>query len=271
MQTKYLDVGGYATHYYYVGQTTLPDVIPDFSRGRTIIFVHAAGSNGHSWHHQLDALAVKHSPIALDLPGHGRTSGVEGLRTVHDYTDFLAAFMDALNIESAVAAGRSMGGAVAMDFAIRYPRRTQAIIPMATAAKFELTADRIAGYRAVTMGRAPQAFTTDGYSPKTVKETFDVVREGWGEQIRTDPRVRYTDILACAEVDLRENIADISAPTLILAGADDLVTTPVHHEFIKGRIRGSRLKIIPDAAHNLTTERPQEVNAAIEEFLAELT
>ncbi len=54
-QTKYTDVKGYATYYYYSGATTLPDVVPDFSRGRTILFVHGAGSNGHTWHRQIEA------------------------------------------------------------------------------------------------------------------------------------------------------------------------------------------------------------------------
>ncbi|MGH7986652.1 MAG: alpha/beta fold hydrolase [Candidatus Binataceae bacterium] len=270
MPTKYVEVQGYATYYYYEGGTTLPDVAPDFSRGRKLIFVHAAGSNGHEWHYQLEALAANHSPIALDLPGHGRTSGVEGLRTLHDYTGFVAAFMDSLGIEAAVIAGRSMGGAVAMDFALRYPKRAHALIAMATAAKFEVPEELVRALWNVTMGRAPQAFTTDGYAPKTIKESFDVVREGWGEQIRTDPRVRYTDVVACRQADLRDNIADIAAPTLILAGADDLITPPMHAEFIKSRIRGARLQLIRDAAHHLTTERPREVNAAIESFLAEL-
>ena len=93
------------------------------------------------------------------------------------------------------------------------------------------------------MGRAPQAFNTDGYSPKTVKENFDVMREGWMEQIKTDPRVRYTDILACAQVDLRDAIAKINKPTLILAGADDKGTTPADAEFIASKIRGATPKL----------------------------
>ena len=102
MPTKYADVRGYATLYYYVGATTLPDVVPNLSRGRKIVMIHAAGSNGHSWHHQYDHLGKAHSPVALDLPGHGRSSGVEGLLRVHDYADFAAAFIDALKIDSAV-------------------------------------------------------------------------------------------------------------------------------------------------------------------------
>jgi acetyl-CoA C-acetyltransferase len=58
-----------------------------------------------------------------------------------------------------------------------------------------------------------------------------------------------------------------SAPTLILAGADDLVTTPADAEIIKPGIKGARLEVIdPTPAHNLTTERPAEVNAAVEKF-----
>src|SRR5208282_2366567 len=267
MPTKYVTVPSvtgksYATYYHYTGATTLPDVIPDFSRGRKIIFAHAAGSNGHSWHHQLDHLA--HSPIALDFPGHGRSAGVEGLASVRDYSDFLAAFADALKIKSAVIAGRSMGGAVAMDFAVRYPDRVEALILIATAAKFNIPSDRIEGLRAVTMGRAPQAFVTDGYSPKTISANFDAIREGWMEQIKTDPRVRDTDLKACAAVDVREQIARIDKPTLILAGADDQGTTVADAELIRSRIKGAQLEVIADAAHNITTERPAEVNAAIE-------
>jgi pimeloyl-ACP methyl ester carboxylesterase len=270
MPTKYTDVKGYATYFFYSGATTLPDVVPDFSRGRRILFVHGAGSNGHTWHRQIDALGGRHSPIALDLPGHGRSAGVEGLRTVQDYAEFVAAFLDALKIESAVILGHSMGGAIAMDLAIRHPARVQALILSCTAPKFSLTAERIEALRAITMGRAPQAFNTDGYSPRTLKENFDAIREGWMEQIKTDPRVRYTDILACAQVDLRDAIAKIDKPALVLAGGDDSGTTPADAEFIASKIRGASCKIIADAAHHISRERPAEYNAAIEQFLGEL-
>ena len=270
MPTKYTDVMGYATYYYYSGATTLPDVVPDFSRGRRILFVHGAGSNGHTWHRQIDAFGAKHSPIALDLPGHGRSAGVEGLRTVHDYADFVAAFLDQLKIKSAVILGHSMGGAIAMDLGLRHAARVEALILSCTAPKFNVTADRIEGLRAITMGRAPQAFNTDGYSPRTLKENFDVVREGWMEQIKTDPRVRYTDIVACSQVDLRDAIAKIDKPTLVIAGADDQGTTPADAEFIASKIRGAARKIIPDAGHYIPRERPAEYNAAIEQFVFSL-
>lgn len=270
MPTKYADVRGYATYYYYVGKATLPDVVPDFSRGRKLIFIHAGGSNAHAWHYQYEALGAAHSPIAFDLPGHGRSSGVEALPSIQDYTDFAIAFADALKIDSAVFVGHSMGGAVAMDLAARYPKRVQGLVLMATAAKLNVPKERIEQWRAVTMGRAGQPFTNDGYSPKTIAEKREVIQEGWGEQIRTDPRTRWGDMVACSTVDLRSELGRITASTLILAGTDDQVTPPADAEVIKAGIRGAHLEVIADAAHNLTTERPTEVNAAVEKFLAGL-
>ncbi len=270
MPTKYTDVKRYATYYFYRGATTLPDVVPDFSRGRKIVFVHGAGSNGHTWHRQIDAFGGRHSPIALDLPGHGRSAGVEGLRTVQDYADFVAAFLDMLKIKAAVILGHSMGGAIAMDLALRHPARVEALILSCTAPKFNIAADRIEALRAITMGRAPQAFNTDGYSPRTLKENFDVVREGWMEQIKTDPRVRYTDIVACSQLDLRDAIGKIDKPALVIAGADDQGTTPADAAFIAGMIRGATCKIVADAGHYIPRERPAEYNAAIEQFVGEL-
>jgi pimeloyl-ACP methyl ester carboxylesterase len=270
MPTKYADVQGYATYYYYVGKTTLPDVTPDLSRGRRLLLLHAAGSNGHSWHYQYDQLERTHSPLALDLPGHGRSSGVEGLPSVQDYTDFAAKFLDALKIDSTVVIGRSMGGAIALDFAIRYPSRVQGLVLIATGAKFTIPQELVDTWRAVTMGKIGQPFDNRGYSPKTIANRPEIIREGWGEQIRTDPRVRWGDIVACTKLDLRDRLPRISQPTLIIAAADDEVTPPALGRELQAGISGARLEIIPDAGHNVTTEQPGAVNSAIEQFLAGL-
>jgi pimeloyl-ACP methyl ester carboxylesterase len=90
------------------------------------------------------------------------------------------------------------------------------------------------------------------------------------EQIQTDPRVRYTDMVACTQCDLREQIARIDKPALVLAGADDPITTPADAELIHGGIRGSKVRVIADAGHHLPNEQPAQTNSAIESFLAEL-
>ena len=269
MPTKYTNVKGHAIYYHYRGATTLPDGIPDFSRGRKIVFLHPEGGNSAPWHHQINALAGKHSPVAFDFPGHGRSDGVEGLMSIGEYADFLAAFMDALQFQSAVIAGWSMGGAVAMEFALRYPARVEALILVATSAKFAIPEDRVQQLWAVMMGRAPQAFVTDGFSSKTVKENFTVVREMWMEQIKTDPRVRYTDTRACQEVDLTGAISAIKKSTLILCSEGGTATIK-DAQLLKDKIQGARLEEVPDAGNMIPVEQPVVVNDAIEEFLGEL-
>lgn len=91
-----------------------------------------------------------------------------------------------------------------------------------------------------------------------------------GEQIQTDPRVRWGDLVACSQVDLRDRISRLEKPTLILAGADDSMTPTADAEFLRSRIKGARLELVPEAAHRLTTERPELTNAAVEKFLEEL-
>jgi len=270
MPTKYVHINGHAVYMHYAGKTTLPDVVPDFSRGRKVVMIHGAGGNGHSWHKQIAHLSKDHSPLSIDLPGHGRSSGVDGLNSIREYADFVIALLDALRIKSAVIAGHSMGGAIAMQTALANPSRVDGLMLVATAARFNIPQDRIAGMRDVMMGRAPQAFVTDAYSPRTIKENFDVVREGWMEQIKTDPRVRYTDLVACDKTDLRGDIDKIAKPTMILAGADDALTTPADAEGIGSKIKGAKIEVIADGGHALPWEKPAEVNGAFDNFLAGL-
>jgi pimeloyl-ACP methyl ester carboxylesterase len=80
LPSKYVTLDGAAVHYLHSGPTTLPGVVPPLDRGRLFLLVHAAGSNAGMWRRQMDGLGAAHSVVALDLPGHGRSSGVEGSR-----------------------------------------------------------------------------------------------------------------------------------------------------------------------------------------------
>jgi len=87
---------------------------------------------------------------------------------------------------------------------------------------------------------------------------------------QTDPRVRYTDMVACTQCDLRDQLSSIDKPALIMAGVHDPITTPDDARLIHGGLRGSKLRLIDDAGHHLLNERATEINSAIDSFLAEL-
>ncbi len=109
MPAKYATVDGSPVHYLHSGPTTLPDVPPALDRGRLFLLVHAAGSNAGMWQRQFAAAAEEQSVVALDFPGHGRSSGVEGLPTIDAYAESLVHFAEALRLRPFVLVGRSMG------------------------------------------------------------------------------------------------------------------------------------------------------------------
>ena len=268
MPTKYVTVDGTAVHYFHTGRTTLPPVTPELGNGELLVFVHGAGSNGNTWHRQLAAFADTHNPLAFDFPGHGRSGGTESLKNIETYRDFLAAFMDALRLRPGVLIGRSMGGAIAMAYALAHPERVCGLVLVATASRFELPQAMLDTWKNVMLGRAQQPFTTEAFSPKT---DFAVMREMWMEQVKTDPRVRYFDLAACNQFDISARLGGIAVPTLIVAGRDDTVSPPQQSEALHQGIKGSTLVIVDDAGHTVPNEKPEEFNAALREFLATLS
>jgi len=98
--------------YYYAG---------DLNReGLPLIFCHGSGGRHHHWLYQLKFLKDEANPIAVDLPGHGRSGGTPA-NTVTSYREWLYRFYKAAGVGPLVLAGHSMGGAVALDFALNYP------------------------------------------------------------------------------------------------------------------------------------------------------
>jgi pimeloyl-ACP methyl ester carboxylesterase len=267
MPTKYINVNGTAVHYFHTGPTTLPHVVPPLDRGELLVCVHAAGSNGNTWHRQLAGLADAHSPLAFDFPGHGRSGGTESLKSIAAYRDCLAGLLDALHVRPCVLIGRSMGGAIAMEYALAHPQRVRALVLVATAARFDLPAAMLETWKNVMLGRAQQPFTTEAFSPKT---DFSVMREAWMEQVKTDPRVRYFDLVACNEFDITARLGAIKTPTLIVSGRDDGITPPARAEALHQGISGSKLVILEDAGHSVPTEKPAELNQAVRDFLLQV-
>lgn len=267
MPTKYVTVDGTAVHYLHTGPTTLPDVPPALAPGRLFLLLHAAGSTAALWRRQLDALADGHSGVAPDLPGHGRSSGIEGLPSIEAYADFTAAFATALGLRPSVVVGRSMGGAIGLSLAVRHPERVQALVLVCTAACFTFKREQMATHRDVVRGRLPQQFMTETFSPATGP---DLMREAWTEQVKTDPRVRYTDLLACQAFDGRPLLPRIRVPTLVIAGSDDGVTPVACGEELASGIPGARLDVLPQAGHQAPLEQAEAFNRAVARFVEAL-
>ncbi len=267
MPQKYVPIGGAAVHYLYTGPTTLPDVPPALDRGALFVLLHAAGSNAGMWRRQLAGLGERHSVVAPDLPGHGRSSGVEGPGSVEESADIVLAFLAAVTSRPCVLVGRSMGGAIALTVATRAPERVRGLVLACTSACFGLTDAMLATARDVARGRLPQQFTTDTFSPAT---GLDVMREAWMEQVKTDPRVRLTDLQACRAFDGRPLLGRLRMPALVIAGADDAISPPAQSEELARGIAGARLEVLAQAGHQAPLEQSDAFNGLLASFVDSL-
>ncbi len=264
MFAKYAEVSGHAIHYLHTGPSTLPDVVPTLDRGALLVLLHGAGGTAGLWRPQLEHLEDRHSAVALDFPGHGRSSGVEGLGDIDAYAECLAVFARHVDLRPFVAVGRSLGGAVALMLALRHPELVRGLVLTGVAARFDVTADALEGLRAVVAGRRPQQFSTDAFSPATGTE---VMRQVWTEQVKTDPRVTYQDLLACRAFEVGARLADIAVPALVVAGADDRLVPPAASEALARGIPGAEFAVLAGAGHVVPVERPEEFNRLVDDFV----
>ncbi len=109
MPTTYYDVHGTPIHTFYTGTTVLPGTPPAKSTGKPVLFIHGAGGNGHAWVDVMDRLAGQHSPIAIDLPAHGRSGGLLAAESVDAYCDVVREFVSVTDFAPFVLVGHSMG------------------------------------------------------------------------------------------------------------------------------------------------------------------
>jgi pimeloyl-ACP methyl ester carboxylesterase len=224
-----------------------------------LLFIHGAGNTLHTWFNQFTLDIKDYYILAIDLPGHGRSEG-SGFNEISKYSDFVFSFVQALKINSLALCGHSMGGAIALDFALRYPHILRGLILIGTGAKLRVAKEVLENTK------KGYSYSYYAYSPKTDKSLIDLAEK---EFTLTDPLVRYNDFLACDNFNVMENLKDIKTETLIIVGRDDQLTPVKYAEFLNREIKNSKIKIVDDAGHNVMWEKPDEVNLAIKDFLEE--
>ena len=156
---------------------------------------------------------------------------------------------------------------MALELAATHPDWVAAVAVVGTAAPLHFSAAAVDVWQNVACGRAPQPFTPDQFSPKT---EFALMRELWMEQVKTDPRVRWTDMLACNAYDGAAGLAKIAQPALVVAGSDDALAPPAAAESLQRRLPNARFVCLEDAGHCAPTERADAFNAGLEELLARM-
>jgi pimeloyl-ACP methyl ester carboxylesterase len=230
--------------------------------GVKLIFIHGSGGCRQVWHYQ-----TKHFPDAdaIDLPGHPEGE----LRTsVDGYTDWLRGYIQDRGYSDVVLAGHSLGSAIALLYALKYPEDLKGLVLIGGGARLRV--------HPLYLDTLEQSLSNPRIFEVFIKMSWELIDPDLTEILRTKalgngPAVFLNDMLCCDKFDIMDRIKDIRLPTLALCGSDDTMTPPKYTKYLAGKIEGSGEVIIDGGTHMVFAEKPDVVNQAMEDFLNALS
>jgi pimeloyl-ACP methyl ester carboxylesterase len=229
-----------------------------------LILIHGAGGDHLHWPPELRRISGR-SVLALDLPGHGRSDG-PGRGRIEDYAADVAGFLEALGVTRAVLGGHSMGGAIAQMIALDHPERVAGLVLIGTGAKLRVAPALLDVI--LTDSEAVLTLMADwAFGPAAPAELKELGTKAMGE---TEPAVLHGDFTACDLFDIRDRLAEIRVPTLVIGGTADKMMPLRFSRYLADQISGAQLEILEGAGHMMALEQPAGVVAAVTEFLGRL-
>jgi 3-oxoadipate enol-lactonase len=251
--------------------------------GFPVVFLHPGLWDRRTWDDQFGLFSKAYRVVRYDARGYGRSSQPEPGRPYSRVED-LSAVMDAAGVDRAALVGCSMGGGIALDFALAEPERVSALVLAAPGlAGFEGTPDEEASWEA-EWGELDRAID-EAIAAGELERAQDLRLKIWaplGTQDEAGRRIRQIAFDNLHELTMDESgatrpdrptierLEDIEAPTLVLPADQD----PPWHvricELLNARIPHSRLVQISGTDHVVNMRRPSEFNRVVLEFLGEV-
>ena len=235
------------------------------------MLIHGSGMNARSWVRQLQGLGGTLRMVALDLPGHGESDSAPAA-SVEDYAAAAAHFLVALDSGPVVIVGHSLGGAIAIALAARRPDLVRGLVLVASCVRLPLVdsvGERLVAYLPGSLRRLLFFSMVKKvlFAPDAPADAIIVTMQ---ELRACRPETIVNDVRAARAMDLTEQARALDAPTLVLVGSRDRLTTPALAERLRGLIPGARLRIADGAGHMLPLEAPDWVNREIVDFIGSL-
>ncbi|PXY27581.1 3-oxoadipate enol-lactonase [Prauserella muralis] len=240
--------------------------------GEVVVLSGSIGSNLSMWDPQVEPLtSAGFRVVRYDHRGHGRTPVPETPCSLADLGGDVVELLDTLGVERAHVVGLSLGGMTAMWLGVNVPDRIGRLVLCCTSAKLGTPAmweeraqlARTEGMPAIADSSIERWFTAEW------RATHPQLSREYHHMTAATPAEGYAACCAAiGSMDLLGDLPKISAPTLVISGADDPATPPEEHgRPIAEAIPGARLEVVPHAAHLGNVEQAARFNDLIVEHL----
>ena len=234
-----------------------------------LVLAGSLGSTIEMWRPQLPALTERFRVVRIDLRGHGESPATPGSYRVGELADDVRVLLDHLGLDRIGWCGLSLGAMVGMHLASETPERIGRLALCCTSAHFPdptVWQDRMVAVAERGTAGIAESVVARWFTPAWAAEHPDVVREAEAMVAGTSDEGYAGCCAALAVWDHRDRLGAITAPTLVVAGADDLATPVEQARTIAEGIPGARLEVVP-GAHLATMESAGVVTPLLTEHL----
>ena len=242
--------------------------------GQPVLFVQGLGASKHGWDLQRFALAPRYRVIAHDNRGAGRSDKPFGTYSLEQMAEDAVAVLDHAGIDSAHVVGASMGGAISQLIAVNHPERVRSLTLACTACRHHPWRREVIGSWADLaaeqgMGAMAKVAARWVIGPRSFRRAWPAM--GWlGPLATTRPShgfVAQARAILAADDTMGERLGEITVPTLVIVGNQDILTPRGDSEEIAERIPTAELVVLSGAAHGLMVEHATTFNSVLGDFL----
>ena len=236
-------------------------------KGESLLILHGWGSNSERWQRVKELLEKKGIEVlVLDLPGFGKTLSPQKAWSRDDYINWIFQKVKERNWQKFNLLGHSFGGGLAVKIAATFPERIEKLILLSPAIIQRKSIKTYLFYYISYLGK--KVFSLPGFKifhPLAEKLIYKLA--GTKDYYVADGMMKETMKKIGKEEPLEMILEKIKIPTLILWGKKDDVLPIIDAYYIKEKIKGSELKIIPKARHSPHREAPEELAEIIVQFI----
>jgi pimeloyl-ACP methyl ester carboxylesterase len=247
----------------------------EHGQGPPVVLIHGLAGDCSAWNAQIARLQEHYRVIAFDNRGAGRSSAPDYLYTTKLFADDTIGLLDSLEIsEPAHIIGRSMGGAIAQEIALAYPNRVRSMIITASFGKLD-------SYGYQILDSINQVVEAQGYAPAAKIQSLFFFPPAYFNEHRQEmtafetalaetdrPIHGYTNSThACLVHDSLDRLPQVTCPTLVLAGGQDVLCAVGASQQIADLVPGCAIKIYEEASHFFLIQCFEESMRDIEDFL----
>ena len=246
--------------------------------GEPLVLIQGLSADRRGWLMQRGSLGERYRLLLVDNRGVGESDRPPGPYDLGVMAEDVLAVMDEVGWDSAHVMGASMGGIIAQILGVLHPDRVRSLVLACTACRHtSWRRELLAGWKATALDQGMKSFAQRNakwlVGPRSVRRFWPILNLFGGLALNAEAHAfaAQVDAILDADESLRYALSQVTAPTLVIVGSQDVLTPMADAEEVAEAIPGSLLAVVRGGAHGFMFEHSKVFNSTVLTFLDTVT